>query len=129
MVGDNDSQCRRGETSVLEVQAIDNHSAPQLKRKFTEARNQDYQLLLKEIGKASSTSSTSGRVSRIRQRFQEIVSVDFFGTPLREQVERALRAIEKPKTKEPHFEAGKTVRALNIEIEYGSLDRVRVWTE
>src|SRR5579862_7278385 len=36
----------RGEASVGEVQSIDNHSMPQLKRKFTEARNRDYQSLL-----------------------------------------------------------------------------------
>lgn len=101
----------RGQASVLEVQSIDNHSAPQLKRKFTEARNHDYQILVREIRKASSTSSTSGRVSRIRQRFQEIVSVDFFGAPLREQVERALSAIEKPKSKETHFQLERISRA------------------
>jgi hypothetical protein len=101
----------RGEASVLEVQSIDNHSAPQLKRQFTEARNQDYQLLLREIRKASSISSTSGRLSRIRQRFQEIVSVDFFGSPLRGQVERALNAIEKPQSKESHLQLGKPSRA------------------
>lgn len=97
----------RGQASILEVQSIDNHSAPQLKLKFIEARNHDYQILLREIRKASSTSSTSGRASRIRQRFQEIVSVDFFGTPLREQVERALSAVEKPKSKESHIQLGK----------------------
>jgi len=29
-------------------------------------------------------------MTRLRQRFQEIVSIDFFGSPLREQVERIL---------------------------------------
>src|ERR1700730_16658529 len=93
----------RGDASVLEVQSVDSHSAPQLKRKFTEARSRDYQVLLKEIRKASISSSKSGRTARIRQRFQEIVSIDFFGNPLRQQVERALNALEKPKSEEPQF--------------------------
>jgi hypothetical protein len=101
----------RGEASVLEVQSIDNYSAPQLKRKFTEARIRDYQILLREIRKVTTTSSTSGRMTRIRQRLQEIVSIDFFGSPLREQVERAVNALEKPQSEESHFELGTISRA------------------
>jgi hypothetical protein len=39
------------------------------------------------------------RGSRLRQRFQDIVSIDFFGSPLREHVERALNAMQTLKTK------------------------------
>jgi hypothetical protein len=102
---------QRGEASVLEVQSIDNYSAPQLKRKFTEARIRDYQMLLSDIRKASDTSSAGGRVTRIRQRFHEIISIDFFGGPLRAQVERAVNALEEPKSEESHFELGTIPRA------------------
>lgn len=72
---------RSGEASVVEVQSIDNHPAPKLKRKFTEARNHDYQLLLTEIRKVSATSSPDWKASGLRQRLQEIASIDFFGSP------------------------------------------------
>jgi hypothetical protein len=100
---------QRGEASVLEVQSIDNYSAAQLKRKFAEARNHDYQMLLSAIRKVSGTSTA--RVTRIRQRFHEISSIDFFGSPLRKQVERAVNALEKPKSEESRFELGAISRA------------------
>jgi hypothetical protein len=101
----------RGEASVVEVQSIDNYSTPQLRRKFTEARGRDYQVLLREIRKASTSSAASTRATRMRQRFQEIASIDFFGSPFREQVERAVNALERPKSEEFHFEIGRISRA------------------
>jgi len=97
----------RGEASVVDVQSIDNHSAPQLKRQFMQARTSDYQALLRDIRKVATTSSKSGAAPRMRKRFQEIASIDFFGSPLREQVERALAAVEEPKMEEPRFELEK----------------------
>src|ERR1700730_12379384 len=61
----------RGEASVVEVQSIDNHSAPQLKRRFTQARTTDYQALLRDIRKVATTASTTGGAARMRKRFQE----------------------------------------------------------
>ena len=101
----------RGDASVVEVHSIDNQSVPQLKRTFTEARNRDYQALLREVRSQSSTSAASGRAARLRQRFQEIVSIDFFASPLRDQVERAVNALQKPKAEAWHFEQGKISRA------------------
>ena len=54
----------------------------------------------------------------LRQRFQDIVSIDFFGSPLREQVERALKVMQTSKTKSAAPEIGKVSPA-----EY----RNRVW--
>jgi hypothetical protein len=101
----------RGEASVVEVQSIDNHTAPRLKRLFTQARTSDYQDLLRDIRKVAITSSKTGRAARLRNRFQEIASIDFFGSSLRDQVERALAAVEKPKTEESRFELEKVSRA------------------
>jgi hypothetical protein len=42
----------QGEASIVEVKAIDNYSTPQLKQKFIEARDRDYQALLRDIQKA-----------------------------------------------------------------------------
>jgi hypothetical protein len=87
----------QGEASVVEVKSIDNCSTPQLKQRFTKARNHDYQALLKDVRKLPVNSSTGGRATRMRQRFQEIASIDFFGSPIREQAERAVNALENPK--------------------------------
>src|SRR5258708_24533579 len=88
----------RGEASVLEVQFIDNCSFPQMKQRFSDARAGDYRELLKDLRKAPTSSNLSSRITRLRQRFQDIISIDFFGNPLREQVEHALNAMHTPKT-------------------------------
>jgi hypothetical protein len=88
----------RGEASVVEVQSIDNCSFPQMKQRFSDARAKDYRELLKELRKPPTSSNLSSRITRLRQRFQDIVSIDFFGSPLREQVERALNTMQTLKT-------------------------------
>jgi hypothetical protein len=80
----------RGDASIVEVQSIDNCSVREMKQRFLDARAADYRQLLKEIRRPGSRSV------RIRERFQEVVSIDFFHHPLREQVERALNALQSP---------------------------------
>lgn len=106
-----------GDASVLEVQAIDNCSFEQMKQQFSDARAEDYRKLLKEL-RSPASANQSSRITRFRQRFQDIVSIDFFGSPLREQVERALNAMQTSKTKSAAPEIGKVSAA-----EY----RNRVW--
>ncbi len=88
-----------GEASVLEVQSVDNCSFSQMKQRFSDARAGDYRKLLKELRKPPISSNLPSRITRLRQRFQEIVSIDFFGSALREQVERALNAMQTLETK------------------------------
>src|SRR3954451_10071603 len=95
-----------GDASVLEVQSIDNCSFEQMKQQFSDARAEDYRKLLKELQNPASASH-SARITRLRQRFQDIVSIDFFGSPLREQVERALNAMQTSRTKSAAPEIGK----------------------
>jgi hypothetical protein len=90
----------QGDASVVEVQSIDNLSGPKLARRFSDARASDYRVLLDELhkmAKAVAGKRSSRRITRFRQRFQEIVSIDFFGSPVREQVERTLNALQKAK--------------------------------
>jgi len=87
-----------GEASVLEVQSIDNYSEPRLAKRFSDARAQDYQELLKNLRNPSLRKRASD-IGRLRQRFQEIASIDFFGSSLREQVERALTALQEPQSR------------------------------
>src|SRR3954469_6570966 len=88
-----------GEASVLEVQSIDNCSFAQMKQRFSDARAGDYRELLKDLRKPPTSSNLSSRITRLRQRFQDIVTIDFFGNPLREQVEHALNAMQTSETK------------------------------
>ncbi len=78
-----------GEASVVHVRSIDNISTPQLIGRFAEARTRDYQELIRELEKFSSLpvqKRAVGRLSRLRSRFQEIVEIDFFDSPLQKRV-------------------------------------------
>src|SRR5215469_9437830 len=100
----------QGEGSVLEVQSIDNYSGPQLAKRFSEARTQEYRELLQRLRQDSSRKHPS-QVARLRQRFQEIVSIDFFGSPLRERVERTLLTLQEPQPKHSPQELSKPSRS------------------
>ena len=101
-----------GEASVLEVQSIDNYSSRQLARRFSEARAGDYRELLKDVQKASAKKLPT-QTARLRQRFQEIVSIDFLGSPLREQVERALASLQEPQAKPGLADLGKVSKSAH----------------
>jgi hypothetical protein len=107
-----------GEASVLEVQSVDNCSFPQMKQRFSDARSRDYREMLKDLRKPSTSSNQPSRITRLRRRFQDVISIDFFGNPLREQVEHALNAMQTAKTKSLTPEIGSITPA-----EY----RNRVW--
>jgi hypothetical protein len=78
-----------GDASIVHVRSIDNISTPQLIARFAEARAREYQELIRELQKFSSLpvqKRAVGRLSRLRSRFQEIVEVDFFDSPLQKRV-------------------------------------------
>jgi hypothetical protein len=101
-----------GEASVVEVQAIDNFGNPHLMKQFSDARSHDYREILKVLrNPAPASKKSSAHVARIRQRLQEIVSIDFFGSPVREQVERTLAAMQEPQSKFAPPELGKVSRS------------------
>ncbi len=87
----------RGEASVVQVQSIDNLSTRQLIGRFAEARARGYQGLIRELHKVSSTpprKRSPARLNRLRQRFQQIVEIDFFQSPLRGHVEDLLETAQ-----------------------------------
>jgi hypothetical protein len=84
-----------GEASVVSVQSIDNLSTPQLVTRFTEARARDYQELVRQLQKRP-FKRVSGRISRLRARFREIVEIDFFRSPLLKRVEDLLANADRP---------------------------------
>jgi len=83
----------KGDASIVHVQSIDNLSTPQLVARFAEVRAREYQELIRELQEFSSLppqKQSVGRLSRLRSRFQEIVEVDFFGSPLQKRVAELL---------------------------------------
>ena len=88
----------RGSASVVEVQSIDNFSTPQIVRRFLEAPTRAYQEFLRELRRLSfapRAKLSDVRVARLRQRFQEVVAIDFFHSPLRARVEELLDHLQR----------------------------------
>jgi hypothetical protein len=86
-----------GNASVVEVQSIDNFSRPQIVERFVKARTQDYQELLQELRRLSSVSiakRSTARIGRLRQRFQEVLAIDFFHSSLRDRVQELLDRLQ-----------------------------------
>jgi hypothetical protein len=99
-----------GDASIVHVQAIDNISSPQLIGRFAEARSREYQELirqLKEFSDLSRVKRAVGRLSRLRSRFQEIVEVDFFGSPLQKRVAELLAQADAARLTTPVAETRK----------------------
>jgi hypothetical protein len=93
-----------GDASVVRVQSIDNISTPQLVGRFEEARAREYQELIREVEKFTKKPQQDqgvGRLSRLRSRFQEIVEVDFFGSPLQKRVAELLANADAGRAAKP----------------------------
>ena len=90
-----------GDASIVHVESIDNLSTPQLIGRFAEARSREYQELIRELENFSSLpvpKRSVGRLSRLRSRFQEIVEIDFFGSPLQKRVGELLERADASRT-------------------------------
>jgi len=90
-----------GDASVVRVESIDNLSTAQLKGRFSEARVREYQELIQELQTLSrepAEQRSIARVGRLRNRFQEIVDVDFFESPLQERVSELLERASSSRT-------------------------------
>jgi hypothetical protein len=99
-----------GDASVVHVKSIDNISTPQLIGRFAEARAREYQELIREIEKFTlmpQQRQSVGRLSRLRSRFQEIVEVDFFASPLQKRVAELLEGADAARTAKPKQVAAK----------------------
>src|SRR4051812_639515 len=74
----------KGEASVLQVQAIDDLPSEQLKEHFREERKPDYTALIREVQQLRpSAQGFSTQLARLKRRFEEIVEIDFFESPLK----------------------------------------------
>jgi len=83
----------KGSASVVKVNEIDDQPAAQLRQRFTEARTRDYEELQRELRKKP-LKNKSADLARLRRRFQQIVNIDFFNSPLRSRVEGLLNSAD-----------------------------------
>jgi hypothetical protein len=87
----------KGESSVLQVQAIDDLPSEVLKEHFREARKSDYSELIGEVRRLKpSAQGFSAQVTRLKRRFEEIAEIDFFESSLRAKAEEVLYKAEHP---------------------------------
>lgn len=89
----------KGQASVIQVRAFDDLPPEKLKRLFVEARSRDYRKLLNETKKLlvlPPANRSRRQLNRIRRRLVEIQEIDFFGTPLRPNLEKLLARAEDP---------------------------------
>jgi hypothetical protein len=87
-----------GQASVALVQDFDDLPARKMKELFVAARSRDYDKLLPELKRlnGAAANASPGRLSRLRRQFEEIVTIDFFDSPVRSRVEAFLAKAGEP---------------------------------
>jgi hypothetical protein len=89
-----------GEASILQIQAIDDLPPRTLQEQFRQARAADYEALIEETKKLKlAAKGASAQILRLRRRYEDIVAIDFFESPIRRRAEDALMKAEQPRAK------------------------------
>lgn len=85
-----------GNASVMQVHSFDDHSDARLQQLFLEERSRDYEAIIADIRELirAKERKTSG-LARMRRRFQEVTTIDFFNSPLRSRVETLFAQAEE----------------------------------
>jgi len=87
----------KGQAAVAQVYSFDELRNEQIEHMFTESRTREYRDLEKQLlrlAKGQKGDKAHAGVSRLKRRFQQIVDVDFFGSPARARVEHLWRQLE-----------------------------------
>ena len=86
-----------GQAAVAQVCSFDELRNEQIEQMFNEARTREYLALEKELKKLA-RPSRRGRpepgILRLKNRLQQVIEIDFFGSPIRARIEEALRRLE-----------------------------------
>ena len=91
-----------GSASVMQVHSFDDHSDGRLQQLFLEERSRDYETIIADVRRLTRTKKTkTSELARIRRRFQEVTTIDFFNSPLRSRVETLLAQVEEYGKSEP----------------------------
>jgi hypothetical protein len=107
-----------GNASVVEVQAIDNLSKPQLIGRFAEARGREYREIIKDLTKLAPLlhrRRLGRQLNRLRSRFQEIASVDFFHSHLGTHVEKLIEHAENRASRIPSVPGRRKLRVRDYQ--------------
>jgi hypothetical protein len=88
----------KGKASIAEVRSFDDISTKDLEKRFRTARENEYAALIRDIKKLIDSKHTirSESLRRLRQRFADIVAVDFFTCPEQKQIEKLFAITEAP---------------------------------
>lgn len=94
----------KGQASLAQVQTFDDLPDARLRQLFRDASSLRYERLLRELKKLIGlphSQRPARQLSRLRRRFQEITTTDFFGHPLRTRVETALARADEAEIASP----------------------------
>jgi hypothetical protein len=102
----------KGGASILQIRAIDDLPPRALQEQFRQARAADYEALVEEVKKLKPAfKGVSAQIPRLRRRYEEIVAIDFFESPMRRKVEEALIRAEQPRVKTEKVKIGTVSKA------------------
>jgi hypothetical protein len=101
-----------GEAWVLEAEAVAGLTDESIRQSFRELRADDYRELLVEI-------RSSGDLHKIRKRYEEVVKIDFFHAPGKEEVATMLRQTEPGGASAPagEFRGNRWVTRRGIKVD------------
>jgi hypothetical protein len=101
----------KGQAAVANVCSFDELRNEQIEQMFNEARTGEYQLLekeLKKFAKPRNRDKSQPSILRLKRRLQQIVEIDFFGSPIRARIEEAVQQLESDGDKEEPREGKQT---------------------
>jgi hypothetical protein len=102
----------KGEASILQIKAIDDLQLRTLQEQFRQARAADYEALIEETKKLKpAAKGASAQITRLRRRYEDIVAIDFFESPIRRKAEDALMRAEQPRAKAEKVKTGTASKA------------------
>src|SRR5467141_2863234 len=87
----------KGQAAVAHVCSFDELKNEQIEHMFNEARTREYQVLekeLKKFAKPPNRDKSEPGIVRLKRRLQQIVEIDFFGSPIRARIEEAVQQLE-----------------------------------
>jgi hypothetical protein len=87
----------KGQAAVAQVCSFDELRNGQIEQMFNQARTREYQDLEKELKKSAKLprrDKSEAVILRLKKRLQQIIEIDFFGSPIRARIEEAVRQLE-----------------------------------
>ena len=100
----------KGQAAIAHVSSFNNLDNGSIEHLFNEARSREYQALEKELRRLQNeTRRTASETSigRLKKRLDQIVEIDFFGSPARARVEAAMQQLESHDRPEKDMESKK----------------------